>query len=120
MNLQFLISKLNAASSARLVQGILIIATCLGGYAYGSEKPNIIFILADDLGYNQVGVYGDTPIKTPNIDQLADNGIRFTQAYSGNTVCSPSRVSLFTGRDGRFMENNSNTVTTGEKRYPGR
>lgn len=74
------------------------------------EKPNIIFIMADDLGFNQIGAYGDTPIKTPRIDALARSGIRFTQAYSGNTVCSPSRVSLFTGRDGRLMDNNSNTV----------
>lgn len=72
--------------------------------------PNIIFILTDDLGFNQIGAYGDTPIQTPNLDQLAANGVRFTQAYSGNTVCSPSRVSLFTGRDGRLMSNNSNTV----------
>lgn len=75
-----------------------------------SPKPNIILVLADDLGFNQIGCYGDTPIKTPNLDQLAQSGIRFTQAYSGNTVCSPSRVSLFTGRDGRLMENNSNKV----------
>ena len=75
-----------------------------------AERPNIIFILADDLGFNQIGAYGDTPIKTPNLDRLAKDGIRFTQAYAGNTVCSPSRVSLFTGRDGRLMENNSNTV----------
>lgn len=75
-----------------------------------SPKPNIVFILADDLGFNQVGCYGDTPIKTPNLDRLAERGIRFTQAYAGNTVCSPSRVSLVTGRDGRLMENNSNTV----------
>ena len=75
-----------------------------------ADSPNIIFILADDLGFNQLGCYGDTPIKTPNLDRLANSGIRFTQAYSGNTVCSPSRVSLFTGRDGRLMENNSNTV----------
>jgi arylsulfatase A-like enzyme len=74
------------------------------------ERPNIIFILADDLGFNQLGCYGDTPIKTPHLDRLAGGGIRFTQAYSGNTVCSPSRVSLFTGRDGRLMDNNSNTV----------
>ncbi|MFK7909108.1 MAG: sulfatase-like hydrolase/transferase [Akkermansiaceae bacterium] len=74
------------------------------------SKPNIIFILTDDLGFNQIGAYGNTPIKTPNIDKLAANGVRFTQAYAGNTVCSPSRVSLFTGRDGRLMENNSNTV----------
>jgi arylsulfatase A-like enzyme len=75
-----------------------------------TEKPNIIFVLADDLGFNQIGAYGDTPIKTPRLDELAKSGIRFTQAYSGNTVCSPSRVSLFTGRDGRLMDNNSNKV----------
>jgi arylsulfatase A-like enzyme len=74
------------------------------------SKPNVIFILADDLGFNQLGCYGNTPIKTPNLDRLASRGIRFTQAYAGNTVCSPSRVSLFTGRDGRLMDNNSNTV----------
>ncbi|WP_430450616.1 sulfatase-like hydrolase/transferase [Rhodopirellula europaea] len=76
----------------------------------GAEPPNIVLILADDLGFNQIGAYGDTPIQTPHLDRLAANGIRFTQAYSGNTVCSPSRVSLFTGRDGRLMDNNSNTV----------
>ncbi len=75
-----------------------------------SDKPNILFILTDDLGFNQVGAYGNTPIRTPNLDNLAANGIRFDHAYSGNTVCSPSRVSLFTGRDGRYMSNNSNTV----------
>ncbi|HIL70526.1 MAG TPA: hypothetical protein EYG38_11840, partial [Verrucomicrobia bacterium] len=53
-------------------------------------SPNIIFIMADDLGFNQIGAYGDTPIKTPHLDRLASRGIRFTQAYAGNTVCSPS------------------------------
>lgn len=75
-----------------------------------TEKPNIVFIVADDLGFNQIGAYGDTPIQTPNLDRLARNGIRFTQAYAGNTVCSPSRVSLLTGRDGRLMHDNSNKV----------
>ncbi|MBB3209493.1 arylsulfatase A-like enzyme [Rhodopirellula rubra] len=74
------------------------------------EAPNIIFVLADDMGFNQIGAYGNTPIKTPHLDRLAANGIRFTNAYAGNTVCSPSRVSLFTGRDGRLMQNNSNKV----------
>ena len=78
--------------------------------ANAAEKPNILFILTDDLGFNQIGAYGKTPIKTPNLDKMANNGIRFDQAYAGNTVCSPSRVSLFTGRDGRYMSNNSNTV----------
>jgi len=94
---------------------ILVIAVPLAfGEAADAEKPNIVFILADDLGYNQVGANGDTPIQTPNLDRLAANGIRFTQAYAGNTVCSPSRVSLFTGRDGRMMQNNSNTVRLDE------
>lgn len=75
-----------------------------------ADRPNIVFILADDLGFNQIGAYGNTPIQTPNLDRLASHGIRFTQAYSGNTVCSPSRVSLFTGRDGRLMDDNSNKV----------
>ncbi|AWB65622.1 sulfatase [Saccharobesus litoralis] len=87
------------------------VALCASSYfAMASEKPNIIFILTDDLGFNQIGAYGNTPIKTPNLDKMASNGIRFDQAYSGNTVCSPSRVSLFTGRDGRYMRNNANTV----------
>ncbi len=103
--------KLSAKICVLCLATLVIFATpaCLAGDSAGS-KPNIIFILADDLGFNQIGAYGDTPIKTPNLDRLASRGIRFTQAYSGNTVCSPSRVSLFTGRDGRLMENNSNTV----------
>ena len=86
------------------------VLTSLSSSVVAADKPNIIFILTDDLGFNQVGAYGNSPIKTPNLDKLASNGIRFDQAYAGNTVCSPSRVSLFTGRDGRLMTNNSNTV----------
>src|SRR4051812_30854105 len=60
-------------------------------------KPNIIFILADDLGYGEVGCYGQTMIQTPHIDRLAAEGMRFTQFYAGNTVCAPSRSVLMTG-----------------------
>ena len=60
--------------------------------------PNIIFILADDLGYADLGCFGQALIKTPNIDRLAEQGMRFTQAYAGATVCAPSRCSLMTGR----------------------
>lgn len=63
----------------------------------GKTRPNIIYILADDLGYGDVGVNGQNKIKTPNIDQLAHEGIRFTQHYAGATVCGPSRASLLTG-----------------------
>lgn len=62
------------------------------------QKPNIIFILADDLGYGDLGCYGQKQIKTPNLDRMAAQGIRFTQAYAGATVCAPSRCVLMTGR----------------------
>src|SRR5439155_20407313 len=60
--------------------------------------PNIIFILADDLGYGDLGCYGQQRIKTPNIDRLAAEGMRFTQCYAGSTVCAPSRCCLMTGK----------------------
>lgn len=62
-----------------------------------TSKPNVIFILADDLGYGDLGCFGQKLIQTPNIDQLAKEGTRFTQAYAGATVCAPSRCSLMTG-----------------------
>ncbi len=61
-------------------------------------KPNIIYILADDLGYGELGVYGQKKIKTPNIDALAAKGMIFTQHYSGAPVCAPSRYMLMTGK----------------------
>lgn len=61
------------------------------------NKPNIIFILADDLGYGELGSYGQTKINTPNLDDIANEGMRFNQFYAGSTVCSPSRSSLMTG-----------------------
>ncbi|MFN4258410.1 MAG: arylsulfatase [Gemmataceae bacterium] len=63
-----------------------------------SSKPNIIFILADDLGYGDLGCYGQKLIQTPNIDRLATEGMRFTDAYAGSTVCAPSRCVLMTGK----------------------
>ncbi|KAA6430314.1 arylsulfatase [Rufibacter glacialis] len=61
-------------------------------------KPNIIFILADDMGYGDLGSYGQTKIKTPHLDQLAAGGRRYTQFYAGSTVCAPSRAALMTGQ----------------------
>jgi arylsulfatase len=63
-----------------------------------SVPPNIIYILADDLGYAELGCYGQTKIETPNIDALAAGGMRFTQHYSGAPVCAPSRCVLLTGK----------------------
>jgi arylsulfatase A-like enzyme len=65
--------------------------------AAAADKPNIIFILADDLGYGDLGCYGQKRIETPCIDRLAAEGIRFTQCYAGSTVCAPSRCCLMTG-----------------------
>lgn len=61
------------------------------------RPPNIIYILADDLGYGDLGCYGQKKFETPNLDQLAMDGIRFTRHYSGSTVCAPSRSALMTG-----------------------
>ena len=63
-----------------------------------SQPPNIIFILADDLGYGDLGCYGQKQIQTPHLDRFAAEGLRFTQCYAGTTVCAPSRSSLMTGQ----------------------
>lgn len=64
---------------------------------YGQDKPNIIFIMADDLGYGDIGPYGQKFIDTPNLDQMASEGLVFTQHYAGTSVCAPSRCVLMTG-----------------------
>ncbi len=63
-----------------------------------AEKPNIIYIISDDLGYGDLGCYGATKVKTPNIDRLASQGCRFTDAHSTASVCTPTRYALLTGR----------------------
>lgn len=76
----------------------LSLAGCAGNRQAEKSKPNIIYIFADDLGYNDLGCYGQKIIETPNIDNLAANGIRFTQYYSGSPVSAPSRCILLTGK----------------------
>ena len=67
-------------------------------FAVAAEsRPNIVFLMADDLGYGDIGPFGQTKIRTPNLDQLAKEGMRFTQCYAGNAVCAPSRCVLMTG-----------------------
>ncbi|HPO16865.1 MAG TPA: arylsulfatase [Candidatus Hydrogenedentes bacterium] len=76
-----------------------ILWAALSRSATGAEQrpPNIIFILADDLGYGDLGCYGQTQFQTPNLDQMAAEGLRFTDCYAGSTVCAPSRCCLMTG-----------------------
>ena len=65
--------------------------------SFATEKPNIIFVLADDLGWSELGCYGNTFHETPNLDRMAKEGMRFTQAYAAAPVCSPYRAALLTG-----------------------
>ena len=78
---------------------ISICTVCLGcNKITGQEKPNIIIMMADDLGYGDVGCFGNKIIETPNIDQLASDGVKFTQFYAGHPTCSPSRAGMMAGR----------------------
>jgi len=76
---------------------LLALSALLSPASAESQPPNVILIMADDLGYNDLSCYGHPEIKTPVLDQLAKDGIRLTSFYSGATVCTPSRMSLLTG-----------------------
>ncbi|MBN2505377.1 MAG: arylsulfatase [Verrucomicrobia bacterium] len=77
-----------------------------------APPPNIVFILADDLGYGDLGCYGQKRIRTPHLDRMAAEGMRFTQAYAGSTVCAPSRSVLMTG------QHTGHTRIRGNARHP--
>ncbi|MCH8042770.1 MAG: arylsulfatase [Planctomycetes bacterium] len=88
---------MNRFRSIALLSLLLFIPTASFAAEAKTRKPNIIFIMADDLGYGDLGCYGQKQIKTPNIDRLAAEGMRFTNCYAGSTVCAPSRCVLMTG-----------------------
>jgi arylsulfatase A-like enzyme len=79
---------------AFLIVGVIV---ALSAAASAADKPNLIYIMVDDLGYGDLGCYGQERIKTPCLDRMAAEGLRFTEHYAGNTVCAPSRCSLMTG-----------------------
>ncbi len=88
------------------MNNILLATTCLAAVAACTQAkketsprlPNIVIIYADDLGYGDVGAYGATRLKTPNLDMLANGGIRFTNGYATSATCTPSRYALLTGQ----------------------
>ena len=79
--------------------------------AAAGERPNIIFIMADDQGYADVGCYGSEHIRTPHIDRMAREGVRFTNCYSGSAVCAPTRCVLMTGLHPGHCRRRDNTAT---------
>lgn len=101
-------------------------ATGAANTGSNTPPPNIVFILADDLGWGELGCYGQQKIKTPNIDRLAAQGVRFTQAYSAAPVCAPARASLMTGlhlghspiRGNREITKDDPTQTEGQTPIP--
>lgn len=83
-----------------------------------AKPPNVVFILADDLGYRELGSFGQKKIKTPNLDELAKQGMRLTQHYCGNAVCAPSRCVLMTGKHPGHAYIRTNKSTPPEGQWP--
>ena len=75
------------------VTSIVLSTLLIASAAAAGDRPNIVYIMVDDAGYGDFGCYGQTKFATPNIDRLAAEGMRFTQHYSGSTVCAPTRCS---------------------------
>ena len=98
-----------------LVSGLLI---GMVRASIAAERPNIVFVLADDLGYQELGSFGQTKIQTPHLDQLAAEGMRLTQHYSGNAVCAPSRCVLLTGRHPGHATIRDNSEVKPEGQWP--
>ena len=84
-------------STLALIAAAAFLHAAPGAGAETPRRPNIVYILADDLGYGELGSYGQAKIRTPNLDRLAAEGMRFTQHYSGSPVCAPSRATFMSG-----------------------
>jgi arylsulfatase A len=104
--------------SMTFVIAALALLASISTRAPGVERPNVVFLFADDLGYGELGCFGQQKIKTPNLDKLAKEGLRLTHHYSGNAVCAPSRCVLMTGKHPghAFIRNNRSTPPEGQ--YP--
>lgn len=104
---------------AMKLRTILLVAFSALSSLRAKEQPNIVFILADDLGYGELGCYGQQKIKTPNIDRLASEGILFTHHYTGAPVCAPARCVLLTGRHLGHAEIRNNGDSKNGRKFPG-
>ena len=100
----------------KLISSVLTMAMLV---AQADRKPNIVFILADDLGYGELGCYGQRKIRTPNIDRLASQGIKFTHHYTGAPVCAPARCVLLTGLHLGHAEIRNNGDSKTGRKFPG-
>ena len=105
---------------AKLALALVFVGGLAKAEAAKETKPNIIFIMADDLGYAELGSYGQKKIKTPHLDRLAKQGMRFMRNYSGNAVCAPSRCVLMTGKHPghAFVRNNGEIKPEGQRPIP--
>ncbi len=98
----------------------LLLILSIPSLAAEPRKPNVVFVIADDLGYGDLGCFGQKKIRTPNLDRMAAEGMRFTQHYSGNAVCAPSRCVLMTGKHPghAFIRNNKELQPEGQHPIP--
>lgn len=104
----------------RSIPTMLTFVFMLSSSVFADDRPNIVFILADDLGYRELGSFGQELIKTPHLDKLAKQGMRLTQHYCGNAVCAPSRCVLMTGKHPghAFVRSNKATPPEGQQPMP--
>src|SRR5258708_38255452 len=77
---------------------LVLVLTCQANFLLAQARPNIIYIMADDLGYADLSCYGRKDYQTPNLDKLCSQGVKFMNAYATAPVCTPTRVAFFTGR----------------------
>ena len=97
----------------------LVYAGCQEKKEISDKRPNIVFLLADDLGFNELGSYGQKIIKTPHLDKLAEKSLRFTNFYAGNAVCAPSRAVLLTGKNSNQVAIRGNAGYFGADKWEG-
>ncbi len=114
------------APTLRLCVSVVVLACCLADAGAETDRaPNVVFVLADDLGWSELGCYGNQFNETPHLDRLAEEGMRFTQAYAAAPVCSPYRAALLTGQHPArigiidyLRPNSANALSTGHVALP--